>query len=67
MIRYEIGWVVRLKKPHPCGGTEWDVVRIGADIGLVCLLCKRRVLMSRSTLDKRLVAVVSSGAGLYES
>lgn len=67
MIQYEVGWVVQLKKPHPCGGSEWDVVRIGADIGLVCLLCKRRVLMSRSTLDKSLVVVVSSGAGLCES
>jgi hypothetical protein len=57
---YQVGWVVRLKKKHPCGGTDWDVVRIGADIGLSCVECKRRVLMPRSTLDKRLRAIVSS-------
>ena len=57
---YELGWVVRLKKKHPCGSTDWEIVRLGADIGIVCLGCKRRVLMPRSTLDKRLRTVVSS-------
>jgi hypothetical protein len=57
---YELGWVVRLKKKHPCGNTDWEIVRLGADIGIVCLGCKRRVLMPRSTLDKRLRTVVSS-------
>ena len=60
MTPYQVGWVVRLRKKHPCGGTDWNVVRIGADIGLVCVNCKRRVLMPRSTLDKRLRAVISS-------
>jgi hypothetical protein len=55
-----MGWVVRLKKKHPCGGFDWQVVRIGADIGLRCLKCQRRVLMPRSTLDKRLKSVVTS-------
>ncbi len=59
MVRqYELRWVVRLKKQHPCGGTDWEVVRLGADIGLKCLTCERRVLMPRSTLDKRVRAVV---------
>ena len=57
---YELGWVVRLKKKHPCGNTDWEIVRLGADIGIVCLGCKRRVIMPRSTLDKRLRTVVSS-------
>ena len=46
--------VVRLKKVHPCGSYEWRVVRLGADIGLVCLTCGRRVLMDRTTLERRL-------------
>ena len=58
---YELGWVVRLKKKHPCGNTDWEIVRLGADIGIVCLGCKRRVLMPRSTLDKRLKSVVTFG------
>ncbi len=59
MVRqYELGWVVRLRKRHPCGGTDWEVVRLGADIGLKCLGCGRRMLMARSTLDKRVRGVV---------
>lgn len=50
--------VVRLRKPHPCGSTDWVVVRIGADIGLRCLGCGRRVLIPRPTFRKRLKAVV---------
>ena len=48
-----MGDTVRLKKPHPCGGFEWEVVRLGADIGLRCLRCERRALMARSALEKR--------------
>jgi hypothetical protein len=46
--------VVRLRKAHPCGGTDWQVTRLGADIGLRCLGCGRRVLLERATLEKRL-------------
>ena len=46
--------VVRLKKPHPCGGYEWKVVRLGADIGLVCLTCGRRIMISRRELARRI-------------
>ena len=49
-----LGDVVRLRKVYPCGGYEWEVVRLGADIGLRCLICGRRVLMSRWTLQKRI-------------
>ena len=59
---YRIGWVVELKKQHPCGSFEWKVIRIGADIGLRCLICQRKVLMPRSTLDKRLKSVVTFDA-----
>lgn len=45
---------VRLRKPHPCGSYEWEVVRLGADIGLVCCQCGRKVLLSRRELIKRL-------------
>ncbi|MGH2533791.1 MAG: DUF951 domain-containing protein [Thermomicrobiales bacterium] len=53
--------VVRLRKPHPCGGFEWTVVRLGADIGLRCHSCGRKVLLPRRDLEKRLKAFVSRG------
>jgi hypothetical protein len=46
--------VVRLRKPHPCGSTDWVVVRLGADIGLKCTGCGRRILLSRRELARRL-------------
>jgi len=58
VIDVRIGDRVVMKKPHPCGGYEWEVVRVGADIGLRCSECQRRVLMSRSAMEKRLKSVV---------
>ena len=49
---------VRLRKPHPCGGYEWRVVRLGADIGLKCETCGRRVLLTRRVLAKRLKLIL---------
>jgi hypothetical protein len=48
---------VRLRKPHPCGSYEWIVVRLGADIGLECTGCKRRILLSRRELARRLKTI----------
>ena len=56
-----MGDVVRLRKPHPCGGFEWEVVRLGADIGLRCRGCGRRVLLERRALERCLQAFVSRG------
>lgn len=56
-----LGDVVRLKKKHPCGGNEWQVVRLGADIGIRCQGCQRRVLLPRSVLERRIRAFISRG------
>ncbi|NWG34413.1 MAG: DUF951 domain-containing protein [Chloroflexi bacterium] len=45
---------LRLRKPHPCGSYEWTVTRLGADIGLECRGCGRRVLLTRRELARRL-------------
>lgn len=50
---YRIGDRLRLRKVHPCGGWTWNVVRLGADIGLVCETCGRRILLDRQTLERR--------------
>jgi hypothetical protein len=56
-----LGDVVRLRRPHPCGGTDWLVDRLGADIGLRCRTCGRHVLLERRALESRLVAFVERG------
>jgi hypothetical protein len=48
--------VLRLRKPHPCGSLEWKVVRLGADIGLECQRCGRRILLPRRELARRIKA-----------
>ncbi|NPV75036.1 MAG: DUF951 domain-containing protein [Anaerolineae bacterium] len=45
---------VRLRKPHPCGGYEWKIVRLGADIGLECFTCGHRILLTRRELARRM-------------
>jgi hypothetical protein len=58
VLDIRIGDVVRLRKPHPCGGYEWQVVRLGADIGIVCQTCGRRVLLPRREFEKRVKTFV---------
>ena len=58
-VDFRIGDVLRLRKPHPCGSYEWTVVRIGADIGLRCMTCNRRVMLPRSEVERRLRSFVS--------
>jgi hypothetical protein len=61
-----MGDVLRLRKPHPCGGTDWQVVRLGADIGLLCLGCQRRVILERPVLRRRLKTVVTRGEAISD-
>jgi hypothetical protein len=61
IIDFRMEDVVRLRKPHPCGGFEWEVVGLGADIRLKCRTCGHRVLLERRTLEKRLKTFVSRG------
>ena len=50
--------LLRLRKPHPCGSYEWIVTRLGADIGLECKGCGRRVLLTRRELARRLKVIL---------
>ncbi|HWO74243.1 MAG TPA: DUF951 domain-containing protein [Dehalococcoidia bacterium] len=59
VLELALGDIVRLRKPHPCGGGDWEVVRLGADIGLRCLTCGRRVLLERAVLERRMKQMVS--------
>jgi hypothetical protein len=56
-----LGDVVRLRKPHACGADAWRVERLGADIGLRCLNCRRRILLERAAVERRLVGFVGRG------
>ena len=62
-----VGDIVRLKKRHACGANEWQVVRVGADIGIRCQRCHRRVLLERGVFERRVRGSIPqaahSGAG----
>ncbi len=55
----KLGDAVRLRKAHPCGSNEWEVVKVGADIGLKCLKCQRRVLLAVDVFRRRLKDLIS--------
>ncbi len=66
-IEVRLGDVVRLRKVHPCGGYEWVVVRLGADIGIRCSTCGRRVLRARRTYEKRVKEILRQGPQVAET
>jgi hypothetical protein len=55
----KLGDVVRLRKAHPCGSYEWEVVKVGTNIGLKCLRCQRRVLLERGLFERRVKEFVA--------
>jgi hypothetical protein len=61
VLEIHLGDVVRLKKVHPCGGYDWQVVRLGADIGIKCLKCERRILLPRSVFERRVKEFITRG------
>ncbi len=56
-MEIKVGDIVRLKKKHPCGSWEWEVTRVGADIGIRCLGCGRRVMLERGKFERRAKAL----------
>lgn len=52
--KYEVGDIVRLKKPHPCGSVEWEILRVGADFRLKCIGCGHQIMIDRKTVEKNI-------------
>ncbi|HEX2220946.1 MAG TPA: DUF951 domain-containing protein [Candidatus Limnocylindria bacterium] len=60
-VDLRLGDRLRLRKPHPCGSRAWEVVRLGADIGLVCEGCGHRILMDRLDVERRFTGYLGRG------
>lgn len=60
MLQLEIGDHIIMRKGHACGGNEWEVWRLGMDIGIKCLKCGRKLRILRSKLEKGVKEVVSN-------
>ena len=48
----KVGDIVRLKKAHPCGSFEWEVLRVGMDFRLKCMGCDHQVMITRKKAEK---------------
>ena len=51
-MEYSVGDVIKLKKPHPCGSSEWEILRTGADFRLKCTGCGRQIMIARKLVEK---------------
>jgi hypothetical protein len=54
VMELQLGDILKLKKVHPCGSYYWEVVRLGADIGIKCCKCERHILLPRSVLERKI-------------
>jgi len=61
-VELRMGDRLRLRRAHPCGGSDFDVDRLGADIGLRCTTCGHRILMDRLDVERRYVEHLARGA-----
>lgn len=59
-MKYFIGDIVKMRKVHPCGGTDWEVLRVGMDFRIRCLKCDRVVMIPRPKFERAVKAVVKS-------
>lgn len=50
--RYEVGDIVSMKKKHPCGSCEWEILRVGADFRLKCEGCGHQIMIPRRNVEK---------------
>ena len=51
-MQFEIGDIIRLKKKHPCGSFEWEILRVGADFRLKCTGCGQQIMIARRRVEK---------------
>ena len=61
IVDFHLGDILTLKKKHPCGGFQREVVRVGMDVGIVCRTCNRRVTLVRSELERRIKLIEPVG------
>ena len=56
-----VGDVITVKKPHPCDGKAFAVLRVGMDFKIKCETCGREVMLPRAKIEKNIKAIVRGG------
>jgi len=59
-VKFYVGDIVRMRKVHPCGGTDWEILRVGMDFRLKCLSCGRIILIPRVKFEKGVKSIIKS-------
>lgn len=49
-----VGEIIKLKKPHPCGSNEWEILRTGMDFRLKCKGCEHQIMIPRKLVEKNI-------------
>ena len=57
-VRYNVGDVVKMRKPHPCGGEDWEIMRTGVDFRIKCTTCGRVILVPRPKFEKSVKKII---------
>lgn len=58
MPKFHVGDIVKLKKQHPCGSSDWEITRVGMDFRIKCLGCNHQVLISRQKFEKGVKSII---------
>ncbi|CDI48143.1 DUF951 domain-containing protein [Clostridium tetani] len=57
---FDLGDIVEMKKGHPCGSKNWQIIRMGADIKIKCCVCERIIMLPRSKFEKSIKKVIKN-------
>lgn len=58
--KYALGDIVEMKKPHPCGSKQWEIIRTGADFRIKCVGCEHQVMLARTKFEKSVKKIIKS-------
>ena len=62
---FELNDIITMKKPHPCGSNEWEILRVGADFRLKCLGCGHQVMIARRIVEKSVKGIRKKDTGNF--
>ncbi len=57
-MNFAVGDKVIMKKPHPCGGNEWEILRVGIDFRIKCVKCGHMVMLTRTKFEKGVKKII---------
>lgn len=61
ILKFSVGDIVELKKPHPCGSKQFKILRVGGEMRIVCMGCSRDMTMDRIKLEKSVKKFIEGG------